>query len=60
MSMREPTEKQQWAVDLILKYADNALDKPEFDFDAYSKFIDDNRDAYKRAKFWYKHDMKGK
>lgn len=59
MDKREPTEKQQWAVNLILKYADNVFDKPEFDFDAYSQFIDDHREEYKRAKVWHRCGMEG-
>ena len=45
----EPTDKQKWAVELILSN-NPTLDKPDFSFEAYRAFISDHSEEYTRAK----------
>lgn len=47
--MKEPTDKQKWAVDLILSN-NKKLYKPDYTFEAYRDFIFEHSEEYERYK----------
>lgn len=48
----EPTDKQKWAVELILSN-NPTLDKPDFSFETYRDFISVHSEEYRRYKQEY-------
>ena len=46
--MNNPTDKQKWAVNLILANSDYA--EPEYNFEAYRDFIAEHSEEYERFK----------
>lgn len=48
--MKEPTDKQKWAVNLIINYSGGKYSFPNRDFESYRQFISDHAEEYVKAK----------